>query len=172
VIAAGKGALLMTGHSRHPFGEASRVTQADRSRWQREAARQLAAILDEHAELPAIIWMISRTGGINGSIDTPAASAPEVSATFAAWQQALGLDDVARDRVDQGGTVTWLRARAERNGVRVSVQARLFTEAVDTEAEEATVQRDVPRPAPERPADRRPLEPPPAPRQAPDGPRW
>lgn len=142
----------------------------DRGGWQREAARELAAILDDHPDLPAITWTISRTGGITGGIDT-LALAPEVRTTFTAWQQALGLRDVAEDDPDNGGRVTWLRARGERGGVRVSVQAHLFTEDPPTEPGKRPVQRDVPRPAAAPPRDLRPPEPVRDPGQAPDGPR-
>lgn len=47
-------------------------------------------------------------------------------ATFVTWQQALALDDV-RESVSGGGAVAWLRARAWRSGVRVTVTATVFT---------------------------------------------
>jgi hypothetical protein len=49
------------------------VEPADRSMWQRQAARTLVAIVERHDSLPAIRWSVGRTG-----------SACE-------WQQALGL---------------------------------------------------------------------------------
>lgn len=159
----------MTEPRRHPE-DTPRISQADRGGWQREAARELAAILDEHPDLPAITWTISRTGGITGGIDT-LALAPEVRATFAAWQQALGLDHVAEDHVDQGGTVTWLRARGERGSVRVSVQAHLFTGDSAAETENRLVQRKALRPTTAQPSDLRPPEPVRSPGQAPEGPR-
>jgi hypothetical protein len=41
---------------------------------------------------------------------------------FTAWQQALGLDDVVEVPAGDGAGV-WLRARARRGGVRVTVTA-------------------------------------------------
>ena len=35
------------------------VTQADRARWQRQAARELAAVLDAHDGLPPITWLVA-----------------------------------------------------------------------------------------------------------------
>jgi hypothetical protein len=54
------------------------------------------------------------------------APAAGVRATFAAWQQALALDDV-RETASGGGAAAWLRARAWRSGVRVTVTATVFT---------------------------------------------
>lgn len=58
--------------------------------------------------MPAVAWTISRIGGITGGIGT-LALAPEVRATFTAWQPALGLDEVTSEYADKGGKVTWLR---------------------------------------------------------------
>lgn len=160
----------MTGQPSHPSRGTPGVAQADRGQWQREAARYLAVILDEHPDLPAINWTISRTGGIAGGIDT-LALAPEVRATFTAWQQALGLDDVTAEYADRGGKVSWLRARAVHGGVSVSVQAHLFTEDPGTEPAERPAQRTVARPAPARPHDLRPPGPVIRPGQAPEGSR-
>ena len=38
------------------------ITQADRARWQRQAAAELAAILDAHPGLPAIAWTVGPAG--------------------------------------------------------------------------------------------------------------
>jgi len=105
---------------------AGQITQADRARWQREAARELAAVLDAHDDLPVIAWTIGPAGGgLSGRIGglAPAAS---VRAAFTAWQQALALDDVV-ETASIGGAVAYLRARAWRSGVRVTVTAAVFT---------------------------------------------
>jgi hypothetical protein len=102
------------------------ITQADRARWQREAAREPATMLDAHDDLPVIAWTIGPAGGgLSGRISglAPAAS---VRAAFTAWQQALALDDVA-ETASAGGAASWLRARAWRGGVRVTVTAAVFT---------------------------------------------
>ena len=39
------------------------ITQADRERWQRDAVRELAAILDAHPGLPLIAWAVGQSGG-------------------------------------------------------------------------------------------------------------
>lgn len=98
------------------------VTQADRAGWQRQAVRELALILDAHADLPVIAWTIGPAGGgLSGRING-LASAATVRAAFTAWQQALVLDDVAETALS-GGAAAWLRARAWRGGVRVTVTA-------------------------------------------------
>jgi hypothetical protein len=92
------------------------ITPADRERWQRDAARELAAILDAHPGLPPITWAVGRAGG------SLAGRAGGSRAAFTAWQQALGLDDVLE--VPAGsGTTAWLRAHARRHGIRVTVTA-------------------------------------------------
>lgn len=96
------------------------ITQADRAGWQRQAARQLAAILDHHAALPLIAWTVgSSGGGLSGQV-TGLVPAGGVRAVFTAWQQALSMDEVLQTAVAGG---TWLRARAWRGGVRVTVTA-------------------------------------------------
>jgi hypothetical protein len=92
------------------------TTPADRERWQREAVRELAAILDAHPGLPLIAWAVSPAGG------SLAGRVPGQRAAFAAWQQALGLHDVLEAPVG-GGSAVWLRARAQRGGILVTVTA-------------------------------------------------
>jgi hypothetical protein len=102
------------------------ITQADRARWQREAVRELVAVLDAHDDLPLIAWTIGPAGGgLSGRIGglAPAAS---VRAAFTAWQQALALDDVL-ETASGSGAVAWLRARTWRGGVRVTVTATVFS---------------------------------------------
>jgi hypothetical protein len=38
------------------------ITQAERARWQRQAAAELAAILDRHGDLPCIAWTVGPAG--------------------------------------------------------------------------------------------------------------
>ena len=76
------------------------ITQADRERWQRDAVRELAAILDAHPGLPLIAWAVGQSGGsLSGRIAGVGARA-----AFTAWQQALGLDNVLEVPADGGVT--------------------------------------------------------------------
>jgi hypothetical protein len=94
------------------------VTRADRERWQREAVRELAAILDAHPGLPLIAWAVGQSGGsLSGRI-----AGAGTRAAFTAWQQALGLGDVLEVPAASGSAV-WLRASARRGSVRVTVTA-------------------------------------------------
>ena len=105
---------------------AGQITQADRARWQREAVCELAAVLDAHDDLPVIGWTIGPAGGgLSGRVGG-LAPAGSVRAAFTAWQQALALDDVT-ETAPEGGAVAYLRARAWRGGVRVTVTAAVFT---------------------------------------------
>ncbi len=98
------------------------ITRADRERWQREAVRELAAILDAHPGLPLITWAVGPAGGSLAGRVTGPVPGVGVRAVFTAWQQALGLDDVVEIPAGDGSAV-WLRARARRGGVRVTVTA-------------------------------------------------
>jgi hypothetical protein len=99
------------------------ITQADRERWQREAVRELAAILDAHPDLPLITWAVGPAGGgLSGRVAGPV---PGSRAVFTAWQQALGLDDVLEVPAGEGAAV-WLRARARRGSVQVTVTATVI----------------------------------------------
>lgn len=91
-------------------------THADRARWQQQAARELAAILDDGAGLP----LIARAAGPAGGSLTGQVTGAGARAAFAAWQQALGMGEVPEAAVSGG---SWLRARAWRGGVRVTVTA-------------------------------------------------
>ena len=99
-----------------------RITQADRAGWQREAAAELAAILDAHPDVPVIAWTVSAFGGtVSGKVIAPASQARGL---FDAWRRALRLDDVTQ--TPDGATV-YLRGRAWRNGVLITVTATVFT---------------------------------------------
>jgi hypothetical protein len=105
------------------------VTQADRARWQREAVRELAAVLDAHDDLPVIAWSIGPAGGVLSGRVGGLAPAAGVRAAFAAWRHALALDDVT-ENASAGGAVC-LRARAWRGRVRVTVTATVFAVGED-----------------------------------------
>jgi hypothetical protein len=96
------------------------ITQADRSRWQREAAAGLAAILAAHPDTPVIAWTVTASGGaLSGRVLAPAAGRRGL---FGEWRQALGLDEVA-ETPSGNGTAAYLHARGVRGGVSVSVTA-------------------------------------------------
>lgn len=106
------------------------VTQADRKRWQRDAVRELAAILDAHPGLPLIAWAVGQSGGVlSGRIAGPVPGAGP-RAAFTAWQQALGLEDVLEVPAADGGCAVWLGASARRGSVRVTVTAVAAGEGV------------------------------------------
>jgi hypothetical protein len=105
------------------------ITQADRSRWQRRAAAELAAILAAHPELPVIAWTVTASGGaLSGQVLVPAAGRRGM---FGRWRQALGLDEVT-ETASRGGTPVYLHARGVRGGVAVSVTATIFGDGQDS----------------------------------------
>ena len=94
------------------------ITRADRERWQRDAVRELTAILDAHRGLPLIAWVVGQSGGsLSGRI-----AGAGTRAAFTAWQQALGLEDVLKVPAD-GRAAAWLRATTRRGSVRITVTA-------------------------------------------------
>jgi hypothetical protein len=99
------------------------ITRADRSRWQRRAAAELAAILAAHPDMPVITWTVTASGGaLSGQILAPAAGR---RGAFAEWRRALELDEVT-ETPSANGTAAYLHARGVRGGVAVSVTATVF----------------------------------------------
>jgi len=99
------------------------ITQADRARWQQEAAAGLAAILEANPELPVIAWTVTASGGaLSGQVPAPAAGRREL---FAQWRQALGLGEVT-ETPSAVGIPVYLHARGVLGGVTVSVTATVF----------------------------------------------
>jgi aryl-alcohol dehydrogenase-like predicted oxidoreductase len=99
------------------------ISQGDRSRWQRRAAAELAAILAAHPDMPVIAWTVTASGGaLSGQVLAPAAGRRGL---FGEWRQALGLDEVTETSSASGAAV-YLRARGVRGGVAVSVTATVF----------------------------------------------
>ena len=86
------------------------ITQADRARWQQQAAAELAAILAGHPGIPVIAWTVTASGG---------------RGLFGEWRQALGLDEVT-ETPSAGGATVYLHARGIRGSVAVSVTATVF----------------------------------------------
>jgi hypothetical protein len=99
------------------------VTQADRYQWQGAAVRELAAILEAHADLPAIMWTIGLTGSLKGTV-IGLASHGDTRDTFDAWRKALQLGAIAEHAVS-GGTAMYLRGSIRRNGIKVTVAASI-----------------------------------------------
>jgi len=99
------------------------ITQADRVRWQRLAAGELAAILAAHPDMPAIAWTVTASGGaLSGQVLVPAASRRGL---FTQWRRALGLGEVT-ETPSATGMPVYLHARGVRGGVAVSVTATVF----------------------------------------------
>ena len=104
------------------------ITQADRARWQQQAAAELAVILAGHPDLPVIAWTVTASGGaLSGQVIAPAGGRRGL---FGQWRQALGLDDVSEIPA-AGGTAVYLHARGVLGGVSVSVAATVFDEGED-----------------------------------------
>jgi hypothetical protein len=99
------------------------ITQGEQARWQRQAVRELALILDAHAGLPAIAWTVGPAGCVLAGRVNSLASPARVIEAFTAWRVALSLED--RWEHAGGGTVD-LHAEARRGGVKVGVTATVF----------------------------------------------
>jgi hypothetical protein len=115
----------MTGQEHRASGGSpsggSWITQADRAEWQRQAARELLKILAECADLPAITWTITPGGHLTSHVGKQA-DLDGGRAAFTAWQLALGMDAIQEVASDDGAPA-YLRARASRDGVRVTITA-------------------------------------------------
>ena len=99
------------------------ISQGDRSRWQQQAAGELAVILAAHPDVPVIAWTVTASGGaLSGQVLAPAAVRRGL---FAEWRLALGLDEVT-ETPSAGGIAVYLHARGVRGGVAVSVTATVF----------------------------------------------
>src|SRR5690606_26865935 len=100
----------------------SDITQVDRYIWQRQAARMLLQILDEHRDLPTIVWMVGTGSNLTGRVSglQPVATA---RAQFDAWATALELDE-RREDIQSG--LTYRRARASRDSVNIALVADLI----------------------------------------------
>jgi hypothetical protein len=103
---------------------AVQIAQADRARWQRQAASELCRILEECAGLPPVAWTVGPAGCLLAGRISGLAPAGQVRAAFTAWRAALALED-HREQPGGGGTVR-LHAAARRGGVKVRVTATVF----------------------------------------------
>jgi hypothetical protein len=102
------------------------ITHADHARWQLQAARELAVVLDDCGGLPLLAWTVIPAGPLLEARLTGPAPAGQVRDTIAAWREALGLEDY-REWPGGGGT-TRLHASGRRGGVRVRIFASVFEE--------------------------------------------
>ena len=102
------------------------IGQGERAAWQRRSAAELAAILDAHDGLPVITWIVGPAGSVLAGRVSGLAPAGRARAVFAAWREALALEE-ARERPGGGGTM-FLQASACRGGVRVRLTATVFEE--------------------------------------------
>ena len=96
------------------------VTQADRARWQRQAAAERAAILDAHSGLAVIAWTAGPAGCVLAGRVNGLAPAGHVRDVFDAWRAALALAEYREHQLSGG--VTWPHAAA-RDLVRVRLTA-------------------------------------------------
>ena len=84
------------------------ISQADRSRWQQQAAAELVVILAAHPGIPVIAWTVTASGGVlSGQVLAPAAGRRGL---FAEWRQELGLDEVTQTPSATGAAVYLVRA--------------------------------------------------------------
>ena len=103
------------------------ITQADRARWQLQAARELASILGGRDDLPLITWTVASGGAVlAGKVNGPA-PAGQARAALAAWREALGLEDF-REWPGGRGTVRASASGRRDSGVLVRVSAAFFEE--------------------------------------------
>lgn len=108
---------------------AAQISQADRARWQRQSAAELARILDAHPELPALAWTVDPAGCVLAGRVSGLSPAWMVRDGFGAWQAALALEP-SREQPGGGGAV-FLHAAARRSGVMVRVVATVFEDEED-----------------------------------------
>jgi hypothetical protein len=99
------------------------IAQADRASWQRQAAAELARILEGHPELPCIAWTVGPASSVLIGQVSGLAPAAQVRQAFAAWRAALGLGEC---REQPGGGASRLHAADRSGGVTVRLTATVF----------------------------------------------
>jgi len=97
------------------------ITQAVRAGWQQQAARELAAIVDLHRDLPIIDWTIGTAGAVLIGHVPGLASGGQVRRVFDTWRTALMLTEYRECTSATGAT--YLYAGASRDRVRVKLTA-------------------------------------------------
>lgn len=107
------------------------ISQADRARWQRQAAAELAAILEIHRDLPLLAWTVGPAGSVVAGRVNGLAPAAQVRETFEAWRAALAIEE---DRHDNPSPASWLHAAARCRGVMVRLTAAVIGD-IDRESQ-------------------------------------
>jgi hypothetical protein len=102
------------------------ITQAERAGWQRRAARELAAMLDVHRDLPIIGWTIGTAGATLVGHVSGLASSGQVRRVFDTWRTALRLTEY-RECTFAGG-ITYLSAGASCDRARVRLTATVMAD--------------------------------------------
>ena len=102
-----------------------RITRDDQARWQRQAAGELARILDAHPELPAITWTVGPAGPVLAGQVNGLAPAARVREVFGLWRAALALEEHREHLLGSGAR--WLHAAARHQHVTVRLTATVFT---------------------------------------------
>jgi hypothetical protein len=97
------------------------IIQADRARWQRQAAGDLAAILDAYPGPGAIAWTAGPAGCVLAGRVNGLAPGGQVRDVPGTWRAALALEEYREHQL--GGGVTWLHAAARCDLVRVRLTA-------------------------------------------------
>ena len=105
------------------------ISQADQARWQRQAAGELARILDAYPQLPAITWTVGPAGSVLAGQVNGLAPAAQVREVFGVRQAALALEEDREHRLGSGAR--WLHAVARRYHVTVRLTATVFDEDED-----------------------------------------
>jgi len=97
------------------------IGQVERAAWQRQAAAELAAILDAHDDLPLITWTVGPAGSVLAGRVSGLFPAAQARSVFTAWQKGLALEEAREDQMSGGTTV--LHAAARGRGVTVRLTA-------------------------------------------------
>jgi hypothetical protein len=102
---------------------ALKITQAERSGWQRRAAATLVRLLDEHRELPVIAWTVGPAGPVLVGRVNGLQHSATARAVFDTWTAALALDE---RREHTHLTLTYLSAQTRCGSVTIVLQADLI----------------------------------------------
>ncbi len=99
------------------------VAQADRAGWQRQAAAELARVLEGHPGLPCITWTVGPAGSVLIGRVSGLIPSPQVRTVFRAWQQALGLGECTER---PGGGTSRLHAADRSREVTIRLTGTVF----------------------------------------------
>jgi hypothetical protein len=103
------------------------ITHGERAGWQRQAATELAAILDAHPDLPVIAWTIGPAGATVVGRVHGLVCAGRVRDVFQMWRSALAFAE-HNETASADGTA-FLRASVTRNRVLLVLTATVFDDA-------------------------------------------